>query len=156
MNKIIKRFANLSVSLVSFASLVGLGVNVQAQWVNPDIIPGAPNLPIIPGAPDSDQTNNTNVPRSTINPQLATTYLEQGFQYYQNGEYQSAIAAYNSSLANNPSYAAAYLARAMALHKLGDRYNAYLDARRAAYWSRQQNNQKIYNAAQKFKRAIYR
>jgi hypothetical protein len=39
---------------------------------------------------------------------------------------------------------------------LGDKYNALLDARRAAHWSRQQGNMTIYNAAEKFKRAIYR
>ncbi|MBD2200331.1 MULTISPECIES: hypothetical protein [Calothrix] len=62
-----------------------------------------------------NQTNNTNVRNSNINPLLAISYLKQGFQYYQNGEYQSAIAAYNLALANDPSYAAAYLARSMAL-----------------------------------------
>lgn len=44
----------------------------------------------------------------------------------------------------------------MALYKLADRDNAYLDARRAAYWSHQQNNSKIHNAAENFKPAIYR
>ncbi|WP_052754365.1 hypothetical protein [Calothrix sp. 336/3] len=162
-------------NLVSCVYLLGFSSNAQAQWYTPPIpvnIPGyaidneicRQNLEVRndPGCqnPGSlrriNQTGDTNVRNSTINHRAAIAYLEQGFQYYKNREYQRAIAAYNSAIANNPSYAAAYLCRSMALLKLGNKNDAYLDARRAAHWSRQQNNQKIYNAAQKMKHAIYR
>jgi len=72
------------------------------------------------------------------------------------GEYRRAVSAYNLALSYNSSFAIAYLGRAMALRKLEDKRNAFLDARRASHWSRQQGNMKVLNAAKKFKRVIYR
>ncbi|WP_278561050.1 hypothetical protein [Fischerella thermalis] len=96
------------VSLLTIASLVSLSSNAQAQWYTP--IP-PPETYIMPSAIESEicrqnpevrnhprcqnpgslglgnQRHNTNAPNSTINPQLASAYLKQGFQYYQEGEY---------------------------------------------------------------------
>jgi uncharacterized membrane protein len=57
-----KKYQYLCVSLLSLASLLGLGINVQAQyvdpWVNPIPIPGAPEHPMIPVVPNSGSSSS--------------------------------------------------------------------------------------------------
>jgi tetratricopeptide (TPR) repeat protein len=154
---------NLKHLWILLGFLVPLGNNAQAQFdpfiTQPQMPPpiNAPAMSIEQQMRDRmDGQRVTPRSNSRINPRLASAYLKVGFQHYKQGQYQNAIAAYNLALSNNPSYAAAYLGRSMALRRIGDKYNALLDARRAAHWSRQQGNMTVYNAAEKFKRAIYR
>ncbi|MDM9382872.1 hypothetical protein QUB80_19445 [Chlorogloeopsis sp. ULAP01] len=151
------------IMLASLVPLTNLSSKAQAQFdpfiSQPQMPPpiNAPAMSIEQQMRDRIQHQRvTPAPNSISNPKLAAAYLKEGFEHYNRREYQKAVSAYNLALHYNSSYAVAYLGRAMALRKLGDKYNAFLDARRASHWSRQQGNMKVLNAAERFKRVIYR
>ncbi|RUR78255.1 hypothetical protein PCC6912_35970 [Chlorogloeopsis fritschii PCC 6912] len=157
------KLKHLWIILASLVPLTSLSNKAQAQFdpfiSQPQMPPpiNAPAMSIEQQMRDRiERQRVTPVPNSISNPKLATAYVKDGFEHYNRGEYQKAVSAYNLALYYNSSYAVAYLGRAMALRKLGDKHNAFLDARRASHWSRQQGNMKVLNAAERFKRVIYR
>jgi tetratricopeptide (TPR) repeat protein len=116
---------NLKLLWILLIFLVPLSESAQAQF---DPFITQPQMPPPINAPamsieqqmrnGSDNQRVTPRHHSRINPRLASAYLRQGFQHYKRGDYQNAIAAYNLALSNNPSYAAAYLGRSLALRRI--------------------------------------
>lgn len=62
-----KKYQHLCITLLSLASLLGLGINAQAQyvdpWINPIPIPAAPGHPMIPVVPDSSSSSSQTFPK---------------------------------------------------------------------------------------------
>lgn len=77
-----------------------------------------------------------------------------GLAEAERGNFRGAISNYNQAISSRPNYANAYLARAIARFRLGDRAGALEDTQYAQQLYQQQNNDRGYEVATRFSEGI--
>jgi tetratricopeptide (TPR) repeat protein len=74
-------------------------------------------------------------------------YKEQADRYYENDEYQQAVASYSKAIELSPRYAALYYNRALSYNFLGNKQAAIADLQRSVQLYRDQGNKADYEDA---------
>jgi tetratricopeptide (TPR) repeat protein len=83
-----------------------------------------------------------------LNLQLAESHYEDGNSFFQEEDFNAAIAEYDRAIELNPEYAEAYTNRGVAKAQLGDRNGAIADLQQAAELFKQQGNMSAFQEIQ--------